>query len=174
MATLERLVSEVGRAFGPKRIWLTEYAYQTGSYGVTQQRQAEMIGQAALRVHKAPAGGHADPLPRQGRAGVGALPERLYAVPARRSSRRSRSRCRSRRRGAAAAGSSSGARCGRVPACRPTACRCARRRLELRGRHAQDGSRVASSASPWPRRRGASLRIYSPQDGAYSAAIRAG
>ena len=54
MATLERLLSEVGRAFGSKRIWLTEYAYQTGAYGVTQQRQAEMIGQAALRAHKAP------------------------------------------------------------------------------------------------------------------------
>ena len=54
MATLERLLTEVGRAFGPKRIWLTEYAYQTGTYGVTQQRQAELIGQAALRVHKAP------------------------------------------------------------------------------------------------------------------------
>jgi len=38
MATLERLITEVGRAFGPKRIWLTEYAYQTGPYGVTQQR----------------------------------------------------------------------------------------------------------------------------------------
>jgi hypothetical protein len=54
MATLERLLGEVGRAFGPKRIWLTEYAYQTGAYGVSQQRQAELIGQASLRVHKAP------------------------------------------------------------------------------------------------------------------------
>ena len=54
MATLERLISEVGRAFGPKRIWLTEYGYQTGRYGVSQQRQAELIGQSGLRVHKAP------------------------------------------------------------------------------------------------------------------------
>ena len=54
MATLERLLSEVTRAFGPKRIWLTEYAYQTGPGGVTQQRQAELLGQAALRVFKAP------------------------------------------------------------------------------------------------------------------------
>ena len=54
MATLERLLSEVGRAFGPKRIWLTEYGYQTGAYGVTQQRQAELIGQSGLRVYKAP------------------------------------------------------------------------------------------------------------------------
>ena len=52
--TLERLLSEVKRAFGPKRIWLTEYGYQTGAYGVTQQRQAELIGQAGMRVQKAP------------------------------------------------------------------------------------------------------------------------
>jgi hypothetical protein len=54
MATLERLLREVGRAFGPKRIWLTEYGYQTGAYGVTQQRQAELIGQSGLRVYNAP------------------------------------------------------------------------------------------------------------------------
>ena len=53
MGTLERLISEVGRAFGPKRIWLTEYGYQTGAYGVTQQRQAELLGQSGLRAHKA-------------------------------------------------------------------------------------------------------------------------
>ena len=52
MATLERLLTEVKRAFGPKRIWLTEYGYQTGSFGVTQQRQAELIGQSGLRVHR--------------------------------------------------------------------------------------------------------------------------
>jgi polysaccharide biosynthesis protein PslG len=54
MATLERLLSEVGRAFGPKRIWLTEYGYQTGRYGVSQQRQAELIGQSGLRAYRAP------------------------------------------------------------------------------------------------------------------------
>jgi hypothetical protein len=54
MATLERLLAEVGRAFGPKKIWLTEYGYQTGAFGVSQQRQAELIGQAALRVYRAP------------------------------------------------------------------------------------------------------------------------
>ena len=54
MATLERLLTEVSRAFGPKRIWLTEYGYQTGAYGVSQQRQAELIGQSGLRVVKAP------------------------------------------------------------------------------------------------------------------------
>ena len=54
MATLERLLMEVGRAFGPKRIWLSEYGYQTGAYGVSEQRQAELIGQSGLRVYKAP------------------------------------------------------------------------------------------------------------------------
>ena len=54
MATLERLLREVGRAFGPKRIWLTEYAYQTGPGGVSQQRQAALLGEAALRAFKAP------------------------------------------------------------------------------------------------------------------------
>jgi hypothetical protein len=54
MATLERLLVEVGRAFGPKRIWLTEYGYQTGAFGVTQQRQAELLGQSGMRAHKAP------------------------------------------------------------------------------------------------------------------------
>ena len=54
MATLERLLAEVTRAFGAKRIWLTEYAYQTGPGGVSQPRQAELLGQAALRVFKAP------------------------------------------------------------------------------------------------------------------------
>ena len=55
MATLERLLAEVGRAFGTsKRIWLTEYGYQTGSFGVTQPRQAELLGESARRAHTAP------------------------------------------------------------------------------------------------------------------------
>jgi hypothetical protein len=54
MATLERLLAEVTHAFGRKRIWLTEYAYQTGPGGVSQQRQAELLGQSALRVYRAP------------------------------------------------------------------------------------------------------------------------
>ena len=54
MATLERLLDETRRAFGPKRIWLTEYGYQTGTFGVTQRRQAELIGQSAFRVARAP------------------------------------------------------------------------------------------------------------------------
>lgn len=54
MATLERLLAETQRAFGPKPIWLTEYAYQTGRFGVSERRQAELIGQSALRVARAP------------------------------------------------------------------------------------------------------------------------
>jgi hypothetical protein len=54
MATLERLLREVGRSFGAKRIWLTEYGYQTDRLGVSEPRQALMLGQAALRVYRAP------------------------------------------------------------------------------------------------------------------------
>jgi hypothetical protein len=54
MATMERLESLVRKDFPRARIWLTEYGYQTGAFGVTQQRQAELIGQAALRVYRAP------------------------------------------------------------------------------------------------------------------------
>ncbi len=53
MATLDRLLREVRLAFGAKRIWLTEYGYQTGPFGVTEQRQAELVGQAALRTYRA-------------------------------------------------------------------------------------------------------------------------
>ena len=58
MATLERLLREVGRAWPGKRIWLTEYAYQTNPpdrfSGVTPARQARLLSQAALRAFKAP------------------------------------------------------------------------------------------------------------------------
>jgi hypothetical protein len=57
MATLERLISTVTRAFGQKRIWLTEYGYQTrppDPFGVSPARQAAYIGQAALRAYEAP------------------------------------------------------------------------------------------------------------------------
>jgi hypothetical protein len=57
MATLGRLVSTVTRAFGPKRIWLTEYGYQTkppDPFGVSPGRQAAYIGQAALRAYEEP------------------------------------------------------------------------------------------------------------------------
>jgi hypothetical protein len=57
MATIQRLVSTVTRAFGPKRIWLTEYGYQTkppDPFGVSLAKQAAYIGQAALRAYETP------------------------------------------------------------------------------------------------------------------------
>jgi hypothetical protein len=58
MATLERLLREVGRAWPRKRVWLTEYAYQTNPpdrvSGVSPTRQARLLGQAALRAYRAP------------------------------------------------------------------------------------------------------------------------
>jgi hypothetical protein len=58
MATLDRLVADVGTAFGSKRIWLTEYGYQTNPpdrlLGVSPQRQADYAAAAALRAYQAP------------------------------------------------------------------------------------------------------------------------
>jgi hypothetical protein len=59
MATLERLRTEVGTAWPGKRIWLTEYGYQTNPpdrtiLGVSYALQARYIGEAALRVWQAP------------------------------------------------------------------------------------------------------------------------
>jgi hypothetical protein len=58
MATLPRLLSEVERAFGSKRIWLTEYAYQTNPpdhfLGVSLARQAQYLAEASLRAYLAP------------------------------------------------------------------------------------------------------------------------
>jgi hypothetical protein len=58
MATLERLISAVRRELGPKRIWLTEYGYQTSPpdpwLGVPWARQAQYVAEAALRAWKAP------------------------------------------------------------------------------------------------------------------------
>jgi hypothetical protein len=58
MATLDRLLGEVQRAFGPKRIWLTEYAYQSNPpdrlLGVSRSLQARYIGEAASRVYRTP------------------------------------------------------------------------------------------------------------------------
>lgn len=58
MATLERLLREVGWAFGRRaRIWLTEYGYQTNPpdslWGVSPARQARFVGSAARRAHAA-------------------------------------------------------------------------------------------------------------------------
>jgi hypothetical protein len=57
MATLERLLRQVGQAFPRARIWLTEYAYQTNPpdpFGVSLTLQARYIGEAARRVFTAP------------------------------------------------------------------------------------------------------------------------
>jgi hypothetical protein len=58
MATLDRLLREVSRTWGDKRIWLTEYAYQTNPpdrlLGVSYARQARYLAEGALRAYLAP------------------------------------------------------------------------------------------------------------------------
>lgn len=58
MATIDRLIREVGMAFGRKRIWLTEYGYQTnppdGFLGVSPQLQARYLADAAYRAFSKP------------------------------------------------------------------------------------------------------------------------
>jgi hypothetical protein len=57
LANLPLLIREVRRDFGPKRIWLTEYGYQTNPakhYAVSQRAQARYLADAALRVREAP------------------------------------------------------------------------------------------------------------------------
>jgi hypothetical protein len=56
MADLERLEREVANAFGAKRIWLTEYGYQTNPpdtfLGVSPEQQATYVASAALRAYR--------------------------------------------------------------------------------------------------------------------------
>ena len=58
MATLERLLREVERAWPGKRVWLTEYGYQTNPpdrfLGVSPQVQARYVGEGSLRAYQAP------------------------------------------------------------------------------------------------------------------------
>ena len=58
MATIDRLVREVGRAFGRKRIRLTEYGYQTNPpdqfLGVSPALQARYLADAAHRAYATP------------------------------------------------------------------------------------------------------------------------
>ena len=58
MATIDRLLREVGMAFGRKRIWLTEYGYQTNLpdrlLGVSPALQARYVGEAALAPIRRP------------------------------------------------------------------------------------------------------------------------
>jgi Glycosyl hydrolase catalytic core len=57
MADLERLEREVASAFGRKRIWLTEYGYQTNPpdlfLGVSNEQQATYVVSAAMRAYRA-------------------------------------------------------------------------------------------------------------------------
>ena len=57
MADLERLVTLVHRHLGRKRIWLTEYGYQTNPpdlfLGVSPEMQARHVASASRRVHAA-------------------------------------------------------------------------------------------------------------------------
>jgi hypothetical protein len=57
LANLPALIREVQRDFGPKRIWLTEYGYQTNELdplGVSPVLQAKYVADSALRVRGAP------------------------------------------------------------------------------------------------------------------------
>jgi hypothetical protein len=58
MADLDRLIREVRRSFPGKRIWLTEYAYQTNPpdrwLGVSLARQATYTSAASMRAYQAP------------------------------------------------------------------------------------------------------------------------
>jgi hypothetical protein len=57
MATLERLQRETSKAWGQKRLWLTEYGYQTNpperGLGVSYATQARYMSDAALRAYSA-------------------------------------------------------------------------------------------------------------------------
>jgi hypothetical protein len=56
MANLPLLLQEVRRDFGAKRIWLTEYGYQTNPpdpSGVSRSVQAQYLAEAALRARDA-------------------------------------------------------------------------------------------------------------------------
>jgi len=58
MATIEKLLREVQRAWPGKHIWLTEYAYQVNPpdplLGVSAAKQAQYIGESSLRVYRLP------------------------------------------------------------------------------------------------------------------------
>jgi hypothetical protein len=58
MATLPLIRASVTRYFGAKPLWLTEYGYQTNPpdrlAGVSQAKQAQYVGESALRVWRTP------------------------------------------------------------------------------------------------------------------------
>jgi hypothetical protein len=80
MADLDRLTREVRHNFPRKRIWLTEYGYQTNPpdrwLGVSAARQALYASAASLRAYGA-ARRHAHPLHRPGRRPARRLAERV-------------------------------------------------------------------------------------------------
>ena len=166
MATLERLLTSVSRAWGAKRIWLTEYGYQTNPpdrlLGVSKATQARYLAEAALRAYAAP---RVDMLvqyliqdePDVARWQSGAAVEhrrrqagvRRVPVPARAglANRPPDGRC--------------GARSGRAPERRPTACSSTARARGAPSAARSARTRAASSRAPcWPgrARRSASAR----------------
>jgi hypothetical protein len=58
MASLQCLLKNVNQNFGPKHVWLTEYAYKTNPpdryRGVSPALQARYLAEAARRVYQAP------------------------------------------------------------------------------------------------------------------------
>jgi hypothetical protein len=58
MASLQCLLRDVSRNFGPKHVWLTEYAYKTDPpdryRGVSPALQARYLAEAARRAYQAP------------------------------------------------------------------------------------------------------------------------
>src|SRR5438874_6952852 len=58
MASLQCLLRNVSQNFGPKHVWLTEYAYKTKppdqTRGVSAALQARYLAEAARRVYQAP------------------------------------------------------------------------------------------------------------------------
>jgi Cellulase (glycosyl hydrolase family 5) len=58
LASLDRLLAELSRAFGAKPVWLTEYGYQTNPpdrlLGVSETLQARYLAEAALKSYLTP------------------------------------------------------------------------------------------------------------------------
>jgi hypothetical protein len=58
LGNIEALVSELTRLYGPKRIWLTEYGYQTnppdGVFGVSWATQAQYVRQSFAIARRHP------------------------------------------------------------------------------------------------------------------------
>jgi hypothetical protein len=57
LATIDRLLAEVSRQFGAKRIWLTEYGYQTNPpdrLGVPESQHARYLREAINRARRLP------------------------------------------------------------------------------------------------------------------------